>query len=32
MATPHTELKTDAGLVKGLGLFSATTLVMGSMI
>ncbi len=32
MATTDTELKTDAGLVKGLGLFSATTLVMGSMI
>ena len=32
MATPHTELKADAGLAKALGLFSATTLVMGSMI
>ena len=32
MATPDTELKSGDGLVKALGLFSATTLVMGSMI
>ncbi|HCC55842.1 MAG TPA: amino acid transporter, partial [Solibacterales bacterium] len=32
MAAPDTELKVDTGLVKALGLFSATTLVMGSMI
>ena len=29
---PTTETAKDAGLVKGLGLFDATTLVMGSMI